>query len=307
MNNKITSKRFKNFISYDFWKMILCTVAIVIALALVLQITSPRPSYAQIFTLMVDGDVTVSGDGKTLLQDVDNRKVEDYGFSYDILKVDYYYLSSGEQHTASSLMHTYKQAYNDDVLLCADASETSIYKAHITNFYAQELTAYVEDALTFANQFYKNGQLDKEKVKVYFAKERGKDSRFSGDAKYFEGLELEYLRITAIKENATKLKYIFENYDILYKEEQLKNQDGELIEEGYYAIDLSKLNAYKRVDKNLANSFSRLKDLGDDKYENTLENVLLVVGDNAEASGDLHYEALAVINTLIKTYTTLLD
>ncbi len=307
MNNKITSQRFKNFISYDFWKMLLSLIAIVIALALVLRMTAPRPSYAQEFTLMVDSDVFVNDEGKNLLQDVFDREVDDYGFSYDILSTKTYYLSSGKQHSASFLMNTYKQVYNDDVFICADVIDESLYKSYISNFYSAELTSYVDKALSFANEFYDiNGQLDKDKVKVYFSKERGKDSRFWSDKDYFKGVELECLRITAIKENATKLKYIFENYDILYKHEQLKSLD-EVIEEGYYAIDFLKLDAYKRPDKNLENAFSRLKDLGEGNYENTLENVVLLVGNNAEASKDLHYEALAVINTIIKTYTTLLD
>lgn len=313
MNNKITSERFKNFISYDFWKMILSLIAIIVALALVLQITAPRPTYAQDFTFMIDSDIIANDEGRNLLQEIDDRQVDNYGFSYDILKTTSYYLSSGEQHTSGFLMHTYKQAYNDDVFICADAIDDSLYKNYISSFYATELIKYVDDALSFANDFYKNGQLDQEKVKEYFAKERGKDSRFWGEKNYFEGVRLECLRITAIKENATKLKYVFENYDILYKFEQLKNEFehfpelNELVEEGYYAIDFSKLNAYKRPDKNLANAFSRLKDVGEGRFENTLENVVLLVGNNKEASGDLHYEALAVINTIIQTYTTLLD
>ncbi len=307
MNNKITAQRFKNFINYELGKMILVLIAVVIALALALRITAPVATYAQKFALMVDVDVIVNDEGRTLLEDVDRKEVTNFGFSYDILATKTTYLSSGKEHSAGFLMNTYKQAYLDDVFICADAIEDSLYNAYVTNFYGAELVSYVNEALTFANAFYnQDGQLNKDKVIEYFAKVRGKDARFRKDSEYFKGVELECLRINAIKENATKLKHVFDNYNIFYDYEQLKSLD-EVVEEGYYAIDFSKLNNYKRNDKSIANAFSRIKDLGDGKYETTLENVVLLVGNNKVASNDLHYEALAVINTLLQTYTTLLD
>ncbi|MBQ9782554.1 MAG: hypothetical protein IJW26_05180 [Clostridia bacterium] len=306
MNNKITSQRFKNFISYDFWKMVIAIVAVIIVVGLTMRITTPSPTYAQEFTLMVDSAIITGDEGRNLLNDVDGRDVSNYGFSYDILRTKSYYLTTG-QHSPSFLMHTYKKAYQDDAFICADADENSLYKSYVSNFYGVELTSYVDQAISFANEFYaQNGQLDEQKVKDYFASKRGKDVRFISDTDYFNAVNNECLRITAIKENATKLKQIFSTYDILYKYEQLESF-GEIVEEGYYAIDFSKLNVYKRQDKNLMNAFSRIRDLGDGNYESTLENVLLLVGNNYEASNDLHYEGLAVINTIIKTYTTLLD
>lgn len=306
MNNKITSQRFKNFISYDFWKMVIAIVAVIIVVGLTMRITTPSPTYAQEFTLMVDSAIITGDEGRNLLNDVDGRDVSNYGFSYDILRTKSYYLTTG-QHSPSFLMHTYKKAYQDDAFICADADENSLYKSYVSNFYGVELTSYVDQAISFANEFYaQNGQLDEQKVKDYFASKRGKDVRFISDTDYFNAVNNECLRITAIKENATKLKQIFSTYDIFYKYEQLESF-GEIVEEGYYAIDFSKLNVYKRQDKNLMNAFSRIRDLGDGNYESTLENVLLLVGNNYEASNDLHYEGLAVINTIIKTYTTLLD
>ena len=306
MNNKITSQRFKNFISYDFWKMVIAIVAVIIVVGLTMRITTPSPTYAQEFTLMVDSAIITGDEGRNLLNDVDGRDVSNYGFSYDILRTKSYYLTTG-QHSPSFLMHTYKKAYQDDAFICADADENSLYKSYVSNFYGVELTSYVDQAISFANEFYaQNGQLDEQKVKDYFASKRGKDVRFISDTDYFNAVNNECLRITAIKENATKLKQIFSTYDIFYKYEQLESF-GEIVEEGYYAIDFSKLNVYKRQDKNLMNAFSRIRDLGDGNYESTLENVLLLVGNNYEASNDLHYEGLAVINTVIKTYTTLLD
>ncbi len=307
MNNKITSQRFKNFISYDFWKMVAVVVAVIVVFGILLTITSPRPSYGQEFTLLVDSAISVNNEGKTLLQDVDNRSVDDYGFSYDILRTKTLYITTNGDYSPSYFMNIYEKAHNDDVFICADADENSLYKSYLNEFYGVELVKYVDQALTFANEFYdQNGELNVDKVTTYFAKERGKDARFRKDTDYFNGVNQECLRITAVKENATKLKYIFENYDILYKFEQLKSLDL-VVEEGYYAIDFSKLNNYKRADKKLENAFSRIKDVGDGEYENTLENVLLMVGNNFQASNDLHYEGLAVINYIIKTYTTLLD
>ncbi len=306
MNNKITSKRFKNFISYEFWKMIIAVIAVIVVLGTVMQITKPLPSYAQTFTIMFDNAVSVNSEGKTFLQDVDNRSVDDYGFSYEILQTKSYYITNNEYGPAF-LMNTYEKAYNDDVFICADGDENSLYKNYIYNFYATELTSYVENALIFTNDFYtQNGELNEIEVKEYFAKTRGKDARFIKDSDYFKGVQDECKRIKAIHDNATKLKHVFENYDILYKFEQLKSYD-EIAEEGYYAIDFKKLSAYKRDGKNIENAFSRRKDLGDGNYENTIENVLLLIGNNFDISNDLHYEGLAVINTLLKTYTTLLD
>ena len=306
MNNKITSERFKNFISYDFWKMVLAIVAVIIVVGLTMRITSPMPTYAQEFTMMVDSAIITSDEGRNLLNDVKSKDVSNYGFSYDILTTKTFYITTG-QHSPSFLMHTYEKAYHDDIFICADIDENSLYKNYISSFYANELTSYVNEAISFANGFYaQDGSLDEQKVKDYFASKRGKDARFISDNDYFNAVNNECLRITAIKENATKLKYVFENYDILYNYEELESY-GEIVATGYYAIDFSKLNNYKRQDKSLQNAFSRIRDLGEGNYESTLDNVLLLIGGNYEISGDLHYEGLAVINTILQTYTTLLD
>ncbi len=315
MDNKITIKRLKNFIAYDLVKTIAVTLSIVVVLILVMNFLSPKPTEGQEFTLLIDDQVICGTYSQTILDDIKGKDVDDYGFSYEILKTTKTQIVPGE-YGSYYMLDTYSQVYYDDIFVCADIytedAETkekvaTLYDSFIYNLYAYNIVDYYEDALKFVKPFFDGDTINENEVKNYFAKERGKDARFRKDSEYYKGLEEEIRRIKAIKTNADKFKALCENYDILYKNESVVAKNGETLN-GYFAIDVNKLAVYQRNALPISNVYSRAV-LDDKGYfvDSTTENVLIMVGANKEVNGDLFYEGLAFINYFIKTYTTLLD
>lgn len=315
MDNKITIKRLKNFITYDLIRTIATTLAICVVIILIINFISPKPTSGQEFTLLVDDQIVMGSYSQTLLDDIMAKNDDEYGFSYDILRTKTTQIVPGE-YGSYYMLDTYSQVNYDDIFVCADMyvedKETkekvpTLYDSFIYNLYAYNIVEYYEDALKFALPFFDGDQINQTKVKNYFASERGRDARFRKDSEYYKGLEKEISRIKAIKNNATKLKYLCENFDILYKNESVTAKNNKLLQ-GYFAIDVNKLAPYQRANMPISNVFAR--DVYDDKgfvVGSTTENVLIMVGANFDVNGDLFYEGLAFINYFIKTYTTLLD
>lgn len=302
MVNKITGKRLKNLISYDWLKMLALSVIVCIVVILVFNAFAKKPSDGQDFRLVIDQDVIVEGDEiKGVFDTLFDGSVEEGGFSYETLQGQVVYLRGNDESPKSYILGgVYAELNQDDVNILLE----DVYLEYI----AQNNAVKIDEYLISAKQFLLDnglcnslGEFDVNRVNSYFETTRGKDTRFKTAEQIRKGKEDELKRLKAIWNNATALQKCFEEHPELLDERTYLF--GTYENTGKFAINLSKLNGNSESGKYIENLFKRSY-VKDDQTLYTVEGIYLTVGQTSDADGDLFYEKLAFLYTLIKTYST---
>ena len=302
MVNKITGKRLKNLISYDWLKMLALSVIVCIVVILIFNAFAKKPSDGQDFRLVIDQDVIVEGDEiKGVFDTLFDGGVEKGGFSYETLQGQVVYLRGNDESPKSYILGgVYAELNQDDVNILLE----DVYLEYI----AQNNAVKIDEYLISAKQFLLDnglcnslGEFDADKVNSYFETTRGKDTRFKTAEQIKKGKEDELKRLKAIWNNATALQKCFEEHPELLDERTYLF--GTYENTGKFAINLSKLNGNSESGKYIENLFKRSY-VKDDQTLYTVEGIYLTVGQTSDADGDLFYEKLAFLYTLIKTYST---
>ena len=306
MDNKITRSRLKTFFVYDLVKLVACVLIVVVILLVIFNAIAKKPTNGQDYFLMLGDDIIVSKEGNKLLNDVKTSNYNDYGFSYDILRVNNMQIDP-TGYSSGYLMNTYVELGEDDAFIVADTEGDGLYENYVSSYFAVEIFDYIENAINYvkSNGFIdENGNFNEEKIENNFFKTRGNDSRFETEKLYKSGVQNEIKRIKSIYKNAVVLKTVLQNHpELLYKKEQVL-YNNEVIKEGYFAINLEKLNG--NGENVISNAFTRAivtdEELGTVEY--TVSGVVLLVGNNFNENNDLDYESLAFINKIINKYST---
>jgi hypothetical protein len=302
MVNKITGKRLKNLISYDWLKMLALSVIVCIVVILVFNAFAKKPSDGQDFRLVIDQDVIVEGDEiKGVFDTLFDGGVEEGGFSYETLQGQVVYLRGNDESPKSYILGgVYAELNQDDVNILLE----DVYLEYI----AQNNAVKIDEYLISAKQFLLDnglcnslGEFDVNRVNSYFETTRGKDTRFKTAEQIKKGKQDELKRLKAIWNNATALQKCFEEHPELLDERTYLF--GAYENTGKFAINLSKLNGNSESGKYIENLFKRSY-VKDDQTLYTVEGIYLTVGQTSDADGDLFYEKLAFLYTLIKTYST---
>lgn len=302
MVNKITGKRLKNLISYDWLKMLALSVIVCIVVILIFNAFAKKPSDGQDFRLVIDQDVIVEGDEiKGVFDTLFDGGVEEGGFSYETLQGQVVYLRGNDESPKSYILGgVYAELNQDDVNILLE----DVYLEYI----AQNNAVKIDEYLISAKQFLLDnglcnslGEFDVNRVNSYFETTRGKDTRFKTAEQIKKGKEDELKRLKAIWNNATALQKCFEEHPELLDERTYLF--GAYENTGKFAINLSKLNGNSESGKYIENLFKRSY-VKDDQTLYTVEGIYLTVGQTSDADGDLFYEKLAFLYTLIKTYST---
>ena len=302
MVNKITGKRLKNLISYDWLKMLALSVIVCIVVILIFNAFAKKPSDGQDFRLVIDQDVIVEGDEiKGVFDTLFDGGVEKGGFSYETLQGQVVYLRGNDESPKSYILGgVYAELNQDDVNILLE----DVYLEYI----AQNNAVKIDEYLISAKQFLLDnglcnslGEFDVNRVNSYFETTRGKDTRFKTAEQIKKGKEDELKRLKAIWNNATALQKCFEEHPELLDERTYLF--GTYENTGKFAINLSKLNGNSESGKYIENLFKRSY-VKDDQTLYTVEGIYLTVGQTSDADGDLFYEKLAFLYTLIKTYST---
>ncbi len=297
MVNKITKSRLKTLIQYDFWKIIAISVIVCIVLVLIFNGVAKKPSEGQDFRIVIDEDVFMGEEIDGLFEDLFTKGPESGGFSYEMLKGETIILRSSEENPKNYVLNgVYAELGQDDALILTE----EIYLNYLNANNAVSIKQYIESALNYYSTFCdSNGNLVDEKVYDNFTKTRGKDSRFRTSAEIEEGKKQELKRIKAVYSNATALKNCFELHPELLDEERTVGQN-----KGNFAVRISKFNG--NGDKRIEKLFKRAVIDENEQTAYTTEGIYLVIGENSNENGDLFYENLAVLYTIINKYTTYL-
>ena len=310
MNLKITKSRLKTFFAYDAVKLVAAVVITVLLLWIILNALAKKPSNGQDFYMMVADDVVISDEARALPSKVKDGDAK-YKFSYDVLNVNTLVINPAG-YSSAYMMNTYCELGEDDVFICIDDGDESLYNQYTNLYWGEDIVSYATYALNFLkdNGFIsESGEFTDEKTEEYFLKTRKKDARFRKKAAREQGVKQEAERLKRVYDNAKALLTAIDAHpELLYDEKEIKISDKYSVK-GKFAINLGALDGNPAVNgkKQITDLFARkVYDDGGNVSEITADKVLLLVGRNEQDEGDLYYESLAFINTLLFEYSTFL-
>ncbi len=302
MVNKITGKRLKNLIVYDGIKIVVLSVIVCLVLVLVFNAFAKKPTDGQDFRLIVDEDVIVGDDMNGFFNSLFDNGVENGGFSYETLQGQVVYLRSNDESPKNYVLTgIYVELNQDDVCVLLE----DIYVKYLSQSNAVKIDVYVQNAKQFLldnGLCDENGVFNVDKVNAYFERTRGKDSRFKTAKQIEEGKANELKRLKAIWNNATALLRCFELHKELLDEREYTY--GEFTDKGYFGLNLGALNGNAQTGKYVEDLFKRSYENESGETVYTTDGIYVALGNNLDADGDLYYENLAFLYTLIKTYST---
>ena len=303
MVNKITKQRLKNVIVYDGVKILALSVILCVVLILIFNAFAKKPSNGQAFKFVIDENIHVGDDVNGFMDDLFESGSENGGFSYEILQGETVYLRSNDESPKEYVLNNvYAELSQDDVCVL----EEEIYLQYISRNNAVDLVDYVKSAKTFLlNEGICNagGEFDVSAVNAYFEKTRLKDSRFRTSEQIEKGKKDELDRLKAIWKNATALDTCFATHPEVLDERTFTI--GDYTKTGKFAL---KIDVFDGKDGKLVeNLFKRSYLDENEETVYTTSGIYITVGNNLQDDGDLYYENLAVLYTLINTYSTFIS
>ncbi len=299
MDNKITKSRLKTFFTYDLWKMALIIVAVCLVLLIIFNMVAVKPTPGQSFYVLCDHNVIIGKEGDNLTLKTVDKGGENGGFSYDILSLQTYNLQLGANPT-EYMLNNIAQLGDDDIFI---AGET-LGRLYVDSYNALDIVEFAKSGKKYCIDmgFYTDsGEINEAKIIDNFIVTRLKDNRFRSESNKQLGKEQEILRIKSVWDNANILLKVFNEHPEIFSSKFTSFQWGETTITGKFAIELSML---KGTNKTISNAFKmEIVDEKTGEVNYTSNGVYLFVGDNLDVNGDLNYEALAYIRTIIEEYT----
>lgn len=303
MVNRITKRRLRLFLIYDLWKVVVVSVLVCAILLLAFNFVAKKPTDGQEFKILIDDDIAMGNDIGGLFEDLFTKKPTEGGFSYEMLKGDTTYMYSSDENPEEYLLQTvYGDLNYDDVVILAE----DLYLKYLQMGMATDINKYIASAKKFlidndlCNEL---GEFNEQKVNEYFNKTRKRDSRFRTKAEKEQGRIDELERLKGIWFMATSLESCFASHPELLDEEREGNFLGKKVN-GVYALNLGALVGKQGKDASNLFYLTKADDKGDITY--TADGIFVAIGNNSNENGDLFYEMLAVLYTLIENYTNYL-
>lgn len=315
MDNKITTKRLKQLLSYDLVKIIAIIVAGVLVWSLLFTMLGDSLDEGQTLSIY-SYNVTIHDEEINSLLTGD---LSDYR-SYDVVETNYYSFGkyTPNNTTVSQQFAAWSSVGQLDAIFISSAKDLKSTSKDeegndVDTFYSLAVT-YVdyyynlEDLANNAILYCKNkggyndaGEMDASVAKNYF------NVRKKGDNFLRHGLinaEQEVDRFEKIWENAHKLKYLLDDdtLDIWYVE---KDSEGKEYKLGVEMGKLYKQGASTVTGKNTASlcSYSAEPEEGG----SVADGASLCIFNNAMHQPDLVYESLAFLVAVIENYSACLE
>lgn len=329
MDNRITKKRLSDALSYDWIKIIVITLAVIIVWEFVYTVTATRLTSGQNFKLFFDQNIVV-GDAGPLM----NKLSEDKAFSFDILEIN-----SENLIEEQNLLSLRIQVDEGDIIFTDNVDkETTIKNGDIVKenraktivddnpIYSFE--KLIEDAKNYlTSTYFIDGKtqialenIDDSKVESVFRQRMKKDNRFRKEEQIQQGIPKEKERVEKLVNDIIFMQEFIEkapqkygedifmrytryelktalfpddqNYKQLYQMEKGEFNRENLI----YGIDLGKLTGGKE-------NVSSLVKVSTNKDQTTADNVIMMVINLQSAQPHLQYETLSFMKTIIINYS----
>ena len=287
MDAKITKKRLNILLSYDWIKIILVAVAMIVLWSLVFTMTATRVTNAQNFTIF-----NYTGTSA-------NSRFN----SYSVGEGDALFAANVENPDAEY----------------ADTEGNAFHPTYLQQFLygyyniAAEMDVYLEEMEEYLNGYYggdyAKGEADKQKIETDFRTriKQTKDKRFKKESEIREGIAKELARIEGYRQAFIDFNGYLESGVVELQETTLYLQNsatGEKLEKtGKFSINLCPDERMEDL-KNDVYYYKTVKDeeTEEEKKVPTAENVNLVLFDFGDAASDYNrWEGLSFVNYLIQT------
>lgn len=323
MDNKITKNRLQSFLSYDWIKVIVFALIIIVAWEFVYAIISVKPTVGQDFKFYFDQDLKIVDNSRSTLTETLKKEL-----SYDVLAVGSEVFGSSENILPYRL-----EVYEGDVLFVGDIdSEQTIngvtkkvnrLKNVIDTYSIYCYEDLMEDCANYLKGFLKDGaseinkaNLDESKIEATFRERMKGDNRFRKQEQIEQGILDEKGRIEDLVEDYLFVKAFTEHPDYqnafyrytkfeqmadLYPDEQNYKELLNKQKEKIYGIDLGKLPV---GDKDPSSFVKRARNSdGVTGDITTSDGVVLTVLNFKAEQPHLQYETLTFIRIMIETYS----
>lgn len=331
MDIKITGKRFKNLLSYEWVKMIALIVAGVVVWSLLFTTLGTRITVGENFTFFTyEGVYTVGSENKneTLLNEAKNKGY----FSYDVLETNSSSIVSGGQYTATYMLSLKMTTQDGDVMIISDGRAvtekeegesvsdlgTIINSGYLCDI--QTLLTKARDYCVYDHLFITENEdgtytVNEDVIRKYFLEVRVKSAKnykktYRTAEQKENGAKLEINRIKKLYENylyvskaiakAKSNDSDFLWYGEIYTYDSKGNVIKEKTEVRPFGIDLYKLNTpfIESGIPDIANTWYTYAD-----GKTTAEGLVACVFDFTSYQPDLQYETLGFLRYLIETYS----
>ncbi len=331
MDNKITKSRLSHFFSYEWIKIIIFSVVVVLLFELLFAVTGVKLSDGQMFKVIYDQGINSSFENNLIevtCLDSDGKII----FSYETQKIDAEVMSDGHDNA----IDVRYQTRDGDVVITENSLTENVTTGKKTTR-AKELIDYFEvwgfeDAVaqgkTYLKRFLKNGvtgedaelnfsNLDPNKIESYFISTHERDNRFRKQADIKTGVQLELKRIENVCKDVSDMQYLLQNHaDIFFKYTKYEQVFSGMTEsdrnyneykdkyqsqtQKSYAIFTDKLTKgkYKVAD------FFTVK-TADDKIET--KDVVVFAFDFSKEQPDLQFESLRFIISVVRNFSEFLN
>ncbi|MBR3863892.1 MAG: hypothetical protein IKJ19_02075 [Clostridia bacterium] len=324
MDNKITKRRLTNLLAYDWIKIIIIIVAVILVWSLAFTIGAPRASTGQVFNVFYYGEFSYQKSPSVINYEAKNSGA----YSYDVLSLDARELYLDYYAT---IMSAVSSTHEGDIMITVDSmdkiqSNSSEFRNFVDG-YGYEIYDYdslIKDAKNYCllNSFVllqNDGSyaLNERAIKSHFAKRMQKDPRFKNKdgEKYKQGELNEIARIKSVWNNAIMLEDCLNNHSELrynYKRfaqliqkdpDNYKDEVYHNTQELTYGLNLSALSG-GQVDVNTEYSKPIFDENGTHIYSNP---IVMCVFNYLPHQPDLQFESLGFVNFMIKKYSNFLN
>ena len=338
MDARITKKRLSENLQYDWIKIIVCVVAVIILWELIFTVSGVRLSAGQEFKVYYYSTMNASSSTKMRAM-LDKKGV----LSYDVLEKNIETLTKDYEATVLSARVSVSEGdimFIDNVL--TESSEeykkqdvrcsSSNFRNFINGYSVYDYDSLLEDAKRYLENFKTNGQFDSAKIEQSFRKRMKKDNRFRKEEKIQDGIIQETKRLEKLQSEVNAFSYIIEKYgdtDLFV---------NEVYGEYYFFSNLDEANYKSYIENGTVNGsemqgqldyYKAQLDEGAKKFAinanylkdgaNSIFNLVSVydktdssdacicVFNFKSAQPDLQFETISVINEIIRNYSNLFN
>lgn len=318
MDAKITKKRLNILLSYDWIKIILVAVAMIVLWSLIFTMTATRVTNAQNFTIFNYTGTSANSRFNSYSSTLKEKGV----FSYEILEISATDITTGQNYS-ETLLQTRLSVGEGDALFAAnvenpdteyaDTEGNAFHPTYLQQFLygyyniAAEMDVYLEEMEEYLNGYYggdyAKGEADKQKIETDFRAriKQTKDKRFKKESEIREGIAKELARIEGYRQAFIDFNGYLEAGVVELQETTLYFQNSEPIT-GKFSINLCPDERMEDL-KNDVYYYKTVKDENDEeKTVPTAEDINIVLLDfHNDKYAYSRWEGLCFVNYLIRT------
>ena len=204
MDNKITKKRFSDFMAYEWIMIIVAILVAIFAWELVYTMTAVKLTEGQKFKYYYDQKISTVNDSafSTMLKD---KNV----FSFDVLET----VAESISETNDVLFARLQNGDGDAIITSIEETDVNGYKWNRAKSIIDNYTVYSYDDLylhgkDYVEKFKTDGALDKAKIEKNFRERIKGDNRFKTEESIVKAIPSEILRIEKLEQELKHIKLI---------------------------------------------------------------------------------------------------